>query len=300
MSAVHTAELASRFAHGQPSNNPDDAGIFIHVWDLLEDPAAPWLPCLRPDCKHFERGRLDRLPSSLIYRSMPNRGKNDSIPMFSDGLRGGLILRPTPSQVRCAYPSDGHSRWNADGCACPFVGDVAKGKRRADDCSRWCDNPEASGREARLVAPQHVRELRCGGRPWRPSKMKAMLSRAQHVGMDERMPWGGKWTGSENNEVIISASTWNASAIDQTADWNASMPSLIAAFWYPVSRNGPCCNHEVPVRCAPRCGERERQVRQQFMSTYRLDDDEAPPLLELRRTRWRNPFHLILPERHVS
>ena len=292
--------LAERFAHGHPSNVPDETGVFIHVWDVLEDPQAPWLPCLRPECKQFSRGRLDRLPSSLIYRNMPNRGKNESIPMFADGLRGGLLLRPTSAQVRCAYPSDGHSRWNSDGCACPFLPDVAKGKRRADDCSRWCDDPVATAKEPNARGVNlDVKELRCGGRPWRPATLQDMLTRAQRVGMDQRGPWGGlgrdSWTGSENNEVVVSASQWNASASAQHADRNASAPSLVAAFWYPVSRTGPCCNYETPVRCAPRCGERERQVRQAFLAAHNLGEHEGPPLIELRRHRWRDPFHLVAP-----
>ena len=134
-------DINARFLRGEPSNVPDEAGVLIHVWDMLESPAAPWQPCLHEGCKKGPRGMLERLPSSLIYRNMPNLGKNDSVPMFADGLRGGLILRPSPSQVRCVYPSDGHSRWNADGCSCPFPGDVQKGLRRADDCSRWCEDP---------------------------------------------------------------------------------------------------------------------------------------------------------------
>ena len=133
----------------------------------------PWRPCMREACGRTDlhrqnRGQLERIPTSLIYANMPNRGKNGSVPMFADGLRGGLILRPTASEVRCAYPADGHSRWNADGCACPFPGDIAKGLKRAGDCERWCEDPEqeAAAPKARGVN-RHVKELRCGGKPWR-------------------------------------------------------------------------------------------------------------------------------------
>ena len=293
--------ISSRFAHGRPSNDPDLAGVFIHVWDQLEDPKAPWQPCLRDNCKRFERGRLDRLPSSLVYRRMPNRGKNESIPMFSDGLRGGLILRPTAAQIRCAYPADGHSRWNADGCACPFVGDVAKGIRRADDCSRWCEDPSKSADEPNARGyNRNVKELRCGSRPWRPQDMAAMLTRAGAVGMNVRAPWGGlgreSWTGSENNEVVVSASVWNASAESQLADWRVALPRMIAAFWIPHSITGPCCNHETPFRCAPHCGERERQVRNDYLRQFGLSEADGPPLLELRRDRWHDPFHILAPK----
>lgn len=299
--AIRAAEdISGRFANGAPSSDPDLAGVLIHVWDQLEDPRAPWRPCLRDTCKHFERGRLDRLPSSLIYKAMPNRGKNDSVPMFADGLRGGLVLHPSAAQIRCVYPSDGHSRWNSDGCACPFIGDVKAGRKRADDCSRWCVDPVASAEEpnARGVN-RNVKELKCGGRPWRPAALGEMMARAAKVTMEQRMPWGGlgrdTWTGSENNEVVVSASRWNETAEQQMADWNASLPRIIQAFWYPVSRTGPCCNHDTPVRCAPRCGERERQVRKDFLAQFGLSEADGPPLLELRRNRWHDPWHLVAP-----
>jgi hypothetical protein len=291
--------ISARFAHGGPSNDPEVMGVLIHVWDQLEDPGLPWMPCLRTSvCKHTERGRLDRLPSSLIYKGMPNRGKNNSVPMFSDGLRGGLILRPTASEVRCGYPADGHSRWNSDGCACPFVGDIAKGKKDRNDCSRWCDDPIGSGSmDSARGINRNVRELRCGGRPWRPSQLGAMLSRAAAVTMEQRMPWGGlgreTWTGSENNELVVSPSTWNASADVQIAAWNASLPRMVQAFWYPVSAYGPCCNHDAPhVRCIAHCGERERNARADFLKAYGLSEADGPPLLELRRDDWERPFRL--------
>ena len=107
-------------------------------WDLLEDPDQPWRPCLLERCRRFERGIIDRLPASLISFGMPTTSRNGSIPMFADGLRGGLILRPTPAEVRCAFPMDGSTRWKPDGCACPFIGDIKTGKAKAADCSNWC------------------------------------------------------------------------------------------------------------------------------------------------------------------
>ena len=293
--------INSRFEHGHPSNEPDEAGVFIHVWDLLEDQQQPWRPCLLEECKRSNRGKLERFPTSLIYANMPNRGKNDSVPMFADGLRGGLILRPTAAQVRCAYPADGHSRWNADGCACPFPGDIKKGLKRADDCERWCDDPAAvlAAKPKTFGATPLVKKLRCDGRPWRQSHLARMLRLASQVPMSDRMPWGGlgrdTWTGSENNEVIVSPSHWNTSTETQERAWNASMPHLVLAFWYPVSRTGACCNYERPHRCAPRCGERERQVRLEFLRHFNLTEATGPPLLELRRDRWSAPFRMVAP-----
>ena len=78
------ASITQRFVHGRPSNEPDAAGVFIHIWDLLEDPTMPWRPCMREACGRTDlhrqnRGQLERIPTSLIYANMPNRGKNGSV-----------------------------------------------------------------------------------------------------------------------------------------------------------------------------------------------------------------------------
>ena len=115
-----------------------------------------------------------------------------------------------------------------------------------------------------------------------------------------RAPWGGlgrdTWTGSENNEIVVSASQWNASTEEQEAAWNASLPHMVQAFWYPVSKTGACCNHERPHRCSPRCGERERQVRLAFLRHFGLTEATGPPLLEVRRDHWSAPFRMVAPK----
>ena len=139
--------------------------------------------------------------------------------------------------------------------------------------------------------PNFIRQLKCNGSAWHPSDLAIMLSRSKRVDMAARSPWGGgqhrPWTGSENNEIIVSPTVWNASMQQQAAAWNASLPRLVEAIFYPTSRNGQCCNDL--GRCMKGCGDRERKVHASFLAHHGVTAAEVP-LVEMRRDNWQEPF----------
>jgi hypothetical protein len=278
--------LNARFRGGRPSTIPSEAGVLIHSWDKMEDPEQPWLPCLQERCERHERGKTNFLPASIIYYAMPH--PNSTIPMFGGGLRGGVVLRPMPSELRCAYPADGNSRWRSDGCSCPFIGHVQSGRARASHCVHWCQPPVRASppfREETLL-----KTLRCSGKAWPPSHLEQMLSRTRHAfelllatNQTDRQ----RWLVRSINEVVVSPTAWNASLDDQLARWNASMPRMVEAFYYPISRHGECCNHD--GKCSAGCGDFERAAHARFLAQHGVTAAQVP-LLQLRRDNWHEPF----------
>lgn len=145
--------INARFRNARPSNNPNKFGVLVHVIDGSEDAREPWLPAARLG---FSRVLHDRLPASLIYagleRIWTDEGCtrvclrfNGTIPMpLGEGMRGGYVLQPMANQVRCAFPSDGGSRFKPDGCACKAMSLVqTHASAEIDDCNRWCEPKSA-------------------------------------------------------------------------------------------------------------------------------------------------------------
>ena len=90
-------------------------GIVLHVFDYTEDKTKKWLPCPSDHRCHSATQR-DRWTGSFLYKGMPFANKNNNLPIFADGIRGGIVYNISYINIRCIYEEDGNSRYKSEGC----------------------------------------------------------------------------------------------------------------------------------------------------------------------------------------
>ena len=95
-------ELNRRFESGHPSNDPEEAGIYIRMIDH-ESKDAPWLPSPK-----FFGGKWDveRLSGSVVNRRLPNIYMGNE----GHGLAGFIFSAESAGRsLLCAYPHEASS-----------------------------------------------------------------------------------------------------------------------------------------------------------------------------------------------
>lgn len=90
-------------------------GVILHVFDYTENWNNKWLPCPRNQKCHDATHR-DRWTGSFIYKKMPFENRQGNIPIFADGIRGGIIYNISNIKIRCIYGEDGNTRYKLKGC----------------------------------------------------------------------------------------------------------------------------------------------------------------------------------------
>lgn len=95
-------------------------GVLLRVYDYTEDPRHGWLPCPLNRTCHSATKR-DRWTGSFLYKGMPFKNKENNIPIFADGIRGGILYNRSFVHIRCMYGEDGNTRYKHNGCEpqCP-------------------------------------------------------------------------------------------------------------------------------------------------------------------------------------
>ena len=97
--------LNARFRDGQPSNDPNQAGVLLHQFDGQEDYVEGWRPCTQGSENHWCATYADRFASSIINRRTPY--------VFNE--MGGMIFNTLPddgvalNQILCSYNADAGS-----------------------------------------------------------------------------------------------------------------------------------------------------------------------------------------------
>ena len=103
MSAV---DFNTRFLSGRASSRPEEAGVYVHVFDEDEqaiDEKAPWLP--NPSrWLPTALDAVDRISTSVVYGAM-TADPSGEIPVLSYGL-SGTLLAPEFNRVLCSYHYD--------------------------------------------------------------------------------------------------------------------------------------------------------------------------------------------------
>ena len=222
----------------------------VHVLDGTEHAYGRegWKPC--ESCPQH-----DRLAASLVYRHMASRGPNRSIPLFASGIRGGFFIRPALVHLRCAYSTDGGSRFKSNGC----IGCLGKGCH-ADG---WCvprsvsslvpallqktqnirEPPSGQPHTHRLVIlgnsteecarPQAVWQAAfhvalCGRKAWPPDELEGMLLALQQLrqNIGPCGPSFGTWS-DPNIELVVNTTQWQLPS-GETADNRLHAPDQFA------------------------------------------------------------------------
>ena len=237
------------------------AGVVLHQFDELEDPARNWAPCPKPPNKCTQKDGhqvpcacaplSDRMSATIVAahpRVGLQEGAADPIALYRNDV-GGVVLAPEAVKLFCGYTTDGGTRNKR----CSPPGRSAKctpGCADVDGRAKWCDAAaaEASGDLAF-----------CVGLPWHPDDLAKMLGRHRQRG--------------GYSEIVIDSERWEA-----------MLPDAIEAFFYPVT--GECA-------LDTRCQIHTRAVHQAFLYHYSLDEAQVP-LLKLHPqatgAHWDAPF----------
>ena len=191
-------ELNRRFESGHPSNDPEEAGIYIRMIDH-ESKDAPWLPSPK-----FFGGKWDveRLSGSVVNRRLPNIYMGNE----GHGLAGFIFSAESAGRsLLCAYPHEASSVGSA---RCPHDSDTWTGEWRClPGCmgategalgkSHWCDSPDpcvglggtchcdapgdSHGWQCRQEEPESAGTNGHGGAhsfstcPWHPTTLELMM-----------------------------------------------------------------------------------------------------------------------------
>lgn len=219
----------------------------IHQIDGYEWPGELW----RPGVGGQSATAGDRMSCSLIFGGAGSREDRTSIPLFSRA--GGVVLRPGPTEVLCAYSDDGGTQ-HAN-CKPPGVSE-----RCVPGCTHvrgWCDpeHPVIAGWCRCSIGW-------CQGRPqpWRPEHLDVMMAQFAEHGHPYQAA-GGYQSGY--NEVIVDA-----------AAWQRRLPHTVEAFFFVEG------------------GGDERAMREahaQFLDAFGLEASQVP-LLRMRPWSWDEPF----------
>jgi len=274
------ARLNARFGFDVTAHAPLQAGVLIHQLDGLEDSARMFSPCAAQshssNC-HAPRtaARSQRTSSSMIYAGL--RQKDSVIPTFS--LDGGVVLRPSETNLLCAYGIDGSIDDNK-----PLSCDHVDAERCVPGCGAppdWCSKANAHDEGAWLTCG--LNWGRSGVRPWRPSEIAGAGGLLDHFAL-EGAPFTGIGTFKGYNEFVVDTHAW----IEKLP---ASVEAMFLLDCHDYDSNlhyGAADGRGTAANCHE-AHENAREMHRTFLETYGLNAKQFP-LLKLRPNDWQTPF----------
>ena len=182
-----------RFRTGRPSNDLNKVGVIIHLFDVREEEITPWVQEYL-----YGNERISHISASIIYAGLRNRKDRLGIPLSM--AEGGIVIRPTETDISCAYAVDSSSIFLKPSHANHFLSGCP---------DIWCTPP--------------FERKKCGFQRHRPSSgfrrnnLQDMLKLHHQYGDEWRLP--GFHSGY--NEVII-----------QNDTFTNHLPAVVEAFFY--------------------------------------------------------------------
>jgi hypothetical protein len=231
------------------------AGVLLHLFDQINDPMYPWLPC-SPTTKWCAK-QGDRFSATLVNAGQPHLYNNQA---------GGVVLanKYGAESVLCAYPGDAGSMKKL----CDPPG-------RSDTCIPGCFSKGTNG-DPEWCVPKHQEvTFSCA---WRPRDLDGMLNvhraslKREHQ-KDAHLPKCFKCY----NEVVLS-----------TAEWVKRLPGTIAAFFVQK-------NTSVTERAAIVDTRRKFLLRYHVLPETRVPmlEWDVSDLLVSNSNRSSGPFRLV-------
>ena len=184
------------------------AGVTIHVFDGTESPGSSYRPIVCPSDRMNasalevvratagngrlapgdEYGCMWSRPQPRLHTSasvifdMPRTRRWPTIPLFRGGGAGGVVFAPLANCLMCAWAADGGTMGRVcdpiaglsthciSGCVSPTMLQLDEHTTPAlESDSFWCDGNGVT-----------AEDTHCGGLPWRPQHLIAMLKRSMH------------------------------------------------------------------------------------------------------------------------
>ena len=269
-----------RFGLDVTAHGPLEAGILIHQLDGLEDSARMFSPCSASskssNC-HASRtsARLQRTSASMIYSQLRQRDR--AIPTFS--LDGGVVLRPSRTNLFCAYGIDGSIDDNK-----PLSCNSVDAQRCVPGCGTppdWCSKNNAHDEGAWLTCG--LNWGRGGVRPWRPEEISGRGGLLDHFANE-----GAEFTAVGNfagyNEFVVDSAHWIEGLPDSVEgifmlDCNEKDANL---HYGAADGRGTAANcHDAQNNA--------REMHRTYLDAYGLTAQQFP-LLKLRPHDWNAPF----------
>jgi hypothetical protein len=198
---------------------------------------------------------LDAVSCSLLHSGQRrNFGRLPVYDLWNAGSRGGVVIRPSVTRIKCLYGGDATS-WDVPGGCRQDAG--------------WCDSH----------ADRDVDSPSCDHEAWPVAEACSCCTQGR-CGAHPFMPWGPEHAGTflavwnrwadpnglnRYNEVILAGGD----------EWNDALPHAIEAFYFDVS--------------TPRAQERVREIHQGFITRWHLAAKEVA-LLRFNRSDFTAPF----------
>lgn len=258
-----------------------EAGVLIHQLDGLEDAARTFSPCSKQsnsqNC-HASRtaARSERTSSSMIFAGLGVR--NQAIPTFS--LDGGVVLRPSETNLLCAYGVDGSIDDNKP-LSCNGHSDPHRCVPGCGQPPDWCSRNNAHDEGAWLTCGMNWG--RGGVRPWRPNEVGGRGGLLDHFAR-EGEPFTGVGNFKGYNEFVV-----------DTSAWIEKLPrSVEAIFILDCNDNdqnlvyGAADGRGTAANCRD-AHANAREMHRKYLETYGLTALQFP-LLKLQPGNWQTPF----------
>ena len=184
--------------------------------------------------------------------------RDGSIPYFTVGGDGGVVLHPAHNRVLCGYGIDGSTDFNKPNHCDPISSQCVPG---CGEPPSWCDRASPNGVAGGSQVVCGFGWGSAGVQPWHPADLGGnggLLDLFARFGA--AYPNDDVYSGY--NEIIVA-----------NAEWVSHLPGSVEAIFVIEGR--------------PQAGV--RQIHRRYLETYGLTEDQFP-LLVLRTTNWSEPF----------